>query len=75
MHDLLDEVRLVRQLPPPEDARAVRIKARVSLRRLAQEQRVHECTIHRWESGSHRPRAQVAIRYAEILAALQEASA
>jgi transcriptional regulator with XRE-family HTH domain len=75
MSNLLEEVRLLTQLPFPNEARALRERARVSRRRLARELGVHECTIARWEEGESRPRAQVAVRYAEILEALEKASA
>ncbi len=75
MHALLEEVRLVSQLPRPEHARAVRVRAKVSLRRLAQELGVHEITVHRWETGTSHPRGRVLLRYAELIDALQKVGA
>jgi DNA-binding transcriptional regulator YiaG len=75
MHTLLEEVRILRQLPSPPDAKAVRVGARVSRERLAKELGVSPITIYRWETGASHPRGESLVDYARVLAALQEVSA
>ncbi|MCW3039253.1 MAG: hypothetical protein JWM31_1158 [Solirubrobacterales bacterium] len=64
---LVDEVRMAKRLPAPEVARMIRISAGVSQTRLAQELNVHRMTVARWETGKRRPRAQVRVKYADLL--------
>jgi DNA-binding transcriptional regulator YiaG len=71
MQALLEEVEAIRQLPSPALARAMREEARISRRRLAKELGTHEVTIWRWEAGVSRPRGQMLVDYARILAALK----
>lgn len=68
---LLDEVRLLRSLPPPEQARGIREAAGVSQVRLADELGVDRSTLIRWERGSHEPTGPRRVRYARILEDLQ----
>ena len=72
MHELLEEVRLRSQLPRPEEARAVRVRARISRKRFAVELGVSEITIYRWEQGMNRPRGRSAAEYAKLLEALRQ---
>jgi DNA-binding transcriptional regulator YiaG len=75
MGALLEEVRILRELPSPPEAKAVREGAKVSRRRLAKELGVHEITIYRWERGTSHPRGQALTDYARLLAALRQAEA
>lgn len=72
---LLRDVRLSKSLPPPAEARALRINAGLSQSRLADEVGVHRGTLIRWENGTHRPRGLLRLRYAEVLEELRKALA
>jgi DNA-binding transcriptional regulator YiaG len=74
MQELLEEVRLRRDLLSPGRAQAVREAAKISRLRLAKELGVHEITIYRWERGTSHPRGQSLVDYARVLVALQEVS-
>ena len=71
MVTLIEEVRLVRRLPPPGLARQIRIAAGVTQQRLADELGVDRSTILRWEFAKRRPSRRLARRYADLLTALQ----
>jgi DNA-binding transcriptional regulator YiaG len=73
MSELAEEVRAARRLPAPTMARAIRIAADVSQERIAAELGVHRVTVARWEAGARRPRGQLRLRYAGLLAELREA--
>jgi DNA-binding transcriptional regulator YiaG len=75
MHALLEEVLILRRLPKPPEARAIRLAAKVSRRRLAKELGVAEETVYRWEVGISRPRGKALVDYASVLTALQEVGA
>jgi DNA-binding transcriptional regulator YiaG len=62
----------VRELLRSGRARAIRERANVSIRELADSLEVHEATVARWESGARSPRGPIALRYAELLRALAE---
>ncbi len=64
---LLHEVRASRQLPAPDDARAIRERAGVSQTRLAEELGVHRITVGRWETGTREPRGALRVAYARLL--------
>jgi DNA-binding transcriptional regulator YiaG len=72
VHTLLQEVEILRRLPAPSEARAIRLAARVSRRRLAKELGVAEETIYRWELGTSRPRGEARLQYASVLESLQQ---
>lgn len=71
MQTLLEEAQLAMRLPYPDEAKAIRLAAGVSLQRLAEELGVHPLTVIRWEAGESRPRFAVRARYAEILEGLR----
>jgi len=70
---LVERVRRA-QLPPPHIRRAIRVKARATLRGLGAELGVTPMTVWRWESGATVPRLDHAIAYRELLDALSEAT-
>ena len=70
---LAEEVKASR-LPPARVAKAIRESAGVTQRRLAEEVGVHPVTVCRWESQTRTPRGSRRRRYAEVLAALEEAT-
>lgn len=72
MHTLLDEIQLVRSFPSPSEAKALRLRARISRRRLADELKVDVATLWRWEEGRSEPRGRSLIDYARLLAELQQ---
>jgi transcriptional regulator with XRE-family HTH domain len=67
---LLDEVRLARSLPDPEQARSLRLAAGISLERMAAELKVNPVTLYRWEAGHSKPRRVAHLAYAQILSDL-----
>ena len=69
---LLEEVRLTRRMPSPEAARKIRLAAGLTQWRMAAELGVHRVTFARWELGSSRPTTPQRLKYAELLAALQQ---
>jgi DNA-binding transcriptional regulator YiaG len=71
LDQLLRDVRVARELPPPLEARAIRECAGVSISRLAKTLAVHRSTLSRWENGLTAPRSSVRASYAAALAALQ----
>lgn len=72
MSDFIDEVRLLRKLPPPAMARAIRESAGVSQAQVASELGVARLTVSRWESGARHPRRALALRYTQLLNQLRE---
>jgi len=72
--NLIEEVR-ARQLPAVNVRRAIRLAAGVSQVRMAAELGVHRLTFVRWENGSIEPRDVNCVRYARLLADLQQVSA
>ena len=61
------------QLPEPSERRAIRLRARVSLREAARTLKVSPNTLQQWESGAVATRRAAAIRYRELLDALDAA--
>lgn len=55
--------------------RRIRETAKLSLRLIAQNIRVSEATVCRWEKGERRPRGDAAIRWAQLLDRLDRANA
>jgi transcriptional regulator with XRE-family HTH domain len=55
--------------------RQIRLAAGLSLRELADAVGVGASTLYRWETGDRRPRGDAALRYAELLNELAEATA
>jgi DNA-binding transcriptional regulator YiaG len=70
---LVDEAKLSKQLPAPDEARRIRIATGISVVRLARELDVHPNTVARWEAGTRHPRGGARLRYAHLLAALAAA--
>lgn len=70
---LPERVRMAK-LPPPTMRRAVRLRARASLRDVASELAVSPMTVLRWEQGLSEPRLAHAIAYRRLLDALSEAA-
>lgn len=68
---LADEVHARRTLPSPDARRLIRVAARVSLQRMADELGVQPSTVMRWEQGLTVPRPQTLDRYAALLEALK----
>jgi DNA-binding transcriptional regulator YiaG len=69
-NQLLHDVRVTRDLPPPAEARRIRERAGVSTLRLAQALAVHRSTVSRWERGVSTPRLSVRGPYAQALASM-----
>lgn len=67
---LAKRARAIRSLPEPEQARAIRLAAGVSMVEMAEALGVHRVTVHRWESGDRRPQGDLAARYARLLQGL-----
>jgi DNA-binding transcriptional regulator YiaG len=57
----------VRKLFETGAARAIRESAGLSLKEASAPAGVHKTTLHRWETGSRRPRGEAAIRYLSVL--------
>ncbi len=57
----------VRRMAETGLARRIREDAGVSLAELALDVGVHKTNVHRWETGSRRPRGEPAIRYLRVL--------
>lgn len=74
MSEFMDEVRLLRKLPPPAMARAIRESAGVSQAQVATELGVARLTVSRWENGTRHPRRALAVRYTQLLNELREAA-
>ncbi len=70
MSGLADQVRAER-LPSRSLARAIRVDAGVSQRRMALELGVHPVTLARWELGVMRPRGARRLAYATLLSELR----
>jgi len=69
---LTDEVHARRTLPAPAMRRFIRVSARISLQRMADELEVQPSTVLRWEQGKVMPRPPALTRYAALLEALQQ---
>lgn len=61
---------LARQFTSTGEARAIRLRARLSLTEVASTCGVDQSTVHRWENGRRVPRGAPAARYAGLLVAL-----
>ncbi len=61
------------RLPPPLTRRRIRLRARATLRDLARELHVSPMTVLRWEQGTSEPRLDQAVRYRQLLEALEQA--
>ncbi len=64
---LIKETRALRQLPSPEERRNIRLEAGISQQELAAALGASRVTLSRWETGTRRPRGEMAIRYARAL--------
>lgn len=72
---LLEESRLVRRLPTPALAREIRKASGITQARFAEELGVHWTTVARWEAGTRRPRGELRLTYARLLAELAKEGA
>jgi DNA-binding XRE family transcriptional regulator len=62
------------QLPPPAERQRIRLAARVSLRRMAEELDVSHQAVYQWERGEIQPDLEHAADYAQLLAELAAAT-
>jgi DNA-binding transcriptional regulator YiaG len=60
------------RLPPPDERRAIREAAGVSISALARELGVSPSAVSVWEKGTFTPRPRRAAAYGDLLRALQE---
>ncbi len=65
--DLRTLTRARRRLPEPALARDIRVRAGISVDRLAKELGVTWTTIQKWESGRTRPHGDRLVKYVEAL--------
>lgn len=70
---LAEEVRLSRSLPEHQRARQIREAAGLGVSRIATEVGVSRQTLTLWEAGKRRPRGEARLRYARVLAELENA--
>lgn len=70
MNALLEEVRTAKRLRSPQVAKAIRLGAGVSLRRLAIEVGVSPAALLAWEEGRYKPRGSNRVIYIDLLEAL-----
>jgi DNA-binding transcriptional regulator YiaG len=68
--ELVEEARLLRALPPPEQRRLIRTAAGHSQAKMAAALGVSAVTVLRWERGSRVPRGPHLRRYVLLLAQL-----
>ncbi|WP_146047983.1 MULTISPECIES: hypothetical protein [unclassified Microbacterium] len=61
----------LRLIDPPR-AREIRERAKLPGSWIAMELRVDPYTVRRWETGASRPRGRMRLRYARLLAQLNE---
>lgn len=75
---LPDQLRIARDLPPPEECRRIRESAGVSKERLARTLRVQPATLKRWECSERTPqfrhRVMWSLRIRELSQFLSEAT-
>jgi transcriptional regulator with XRE-family HTH domain len=75
---LADQLRIARDLPPPEECRRIREAAGVSKERLARSLRVQPATLKRWECSERTPqfrhRVAWSIRIRELRQFIDEAT-
>lgn len=71
MVTLLEEARLLVEMPDPAKAKAIRESAGISLGRLAEELGISHFTLMRWEAGATVPQRRLRLRYARVLADLR----
>ena len=65
---------VVRRLLAEGTARQIRVAARLSLSEVARQLDVEPGTVSRWETGNRVPRIGVAVRYADLLTDLCDAT-
>ena len=73
--DDLDMLVLARALTRSGRARTLREDAGLSLADVASGVGASRVTIHRWEHGTHAPRAEAAVKYGRLLAHLARSQA
>lgn len=67
MADEVERLTQVRRMCITGEARRRRLDARLSVNELAAACGVSGLTVHRWETGSRRPRRDAALRYLNVL--------
>ena len=73
---LIDEARAaMTPLPDPQGRRRIRLAACVTQAGMARELRVHRQTFLGWEKGTVSPVGDNRVRYAQLLAELEQATA
>lgn len=68
---LAQKVRAKRELPPPEERRAIRIAAGVSQEDIAKELGLSRAAISRWETDKRTPQDEHLLGYVKILRTLR----
>lgn len=69
---LIEELKAINaSLPAPARRKQIRVNARVTHQRVAEELGVHRITVLRWEKGASEPGPRVRARYAELLCAME----
>jgi transcriptional regulator with XRE-family HTH domain len=65
----------LRQVPPADELREIRLRAGLSQQELADELGIARGSLNRYERGRRRPRGVVAERYGRLLRTLRESVA
>ena len=73
LEELSARIKAIHALPSPNERRALRLAARVSLADLASACGVSRQAVHSWEMGRRIPRAGNLGRYLAVLGVLEEA--
>lgn len=68
--DPVAELAIIRSRAASGEARALRLKARLSLSEVADHCGAVTTTISRWEAGERLPRGEAGLRYARLIAQL-----
>lgn len=69
---LVNRVRIEQSLPPPDQRRAIREAAGLSMDDLGEALGVSRQAVSHWERGQRHPRAGVVVRYAKLLYLLSQ---
>ncbi|MFC3736487.1 helix-turn-helix domain-containing protein [Paractinoplanes deccanensis] len=69
---LRDQLRIARNLPPPEECRRIREAAGVSVEQLASSVPVQAATLRRWERRERQPQFRHRVAWSQRIAELRE---